>query len=190
MELSVLPFIVVIVDEMADLMMVAGKTSRARSSASPRWRARRAFTSSWRRKGPRSTSSPARSRRIFPTRISFQVTSKIDSRTILGEQGASSFLVKATCSTWRAAANLARAWSIRRRWRSRKGGRPFENQGQPDYLDAITEEEPGDATMRGACAGEHGRRGIGRSLRPRREYRPARSKMLDELYPTAPVGRL
>jgi DNA segregation ATPase FtsK/SpoIIIE-like protein len=40
----------------------------------------------------------------FPTRISFQVTSKIDSRTILGEQGAEQLLGMATCSIWPAAA--------------------------------------------------------------------------------------
>ncbi len=49
MDLSALPYIVIIVDEMADLMMVAGKDIEGRSSGSPRWRGRRACISSWRR---------------------------------------------------------------------------------------------------------------------------------------------
>ena len=89
LDMTPLPFIVVVVDEMADLMLVAGKDIEGPpSSAWRRWRAPPVSTSSWRRSGRRLTSSPAVIKANFPTRVSFQVTSRIDSRTILNEQGA------------------------------------------------------------------------------------------------------
>jgi S-DNA-T family DNA segregation ATPase FtsK/SpoIIIE len=63
LDLEPMPYIVVIIDEMADLMMVAGKDIEGASSAWRRWRVPPASTSSWRRSVRRSTSSPARSRR-------------------------------------------------------------------------------------------------------------------------------
>ena len=89
-DLEPLPYIVVIVDEMADLMMVAGRTSRRHPAAGPDG-APPASTSSWPPSAPRSTCH-RHGQGQFPTRVSFQVTSKIDSRTILGEQGAEQLL--------------------------------------------------------------------------------------------------
>ncbi len=93
LDLGAMPYIVVVIDEMADLMMVRrARTSKARCSASPRWPAPPASTLSWQRSAPRSTVITGTIKANFPTRISFQVTSKIDSRTILGEQGAEQLL--------------------------------------------------------------------------------------------------
>ena len=68
------------------------RTSKPPCSAWRKWRARPASISSPQRSVRPSTSSPVPIKANFPTRISFQVTAKVDSRTILGEQGAEQLL--------------------------------------------------------------------------------------------------
>ena len=91
-EPEILPFIVVIVDEMADLMMVAGKEIEAciqRLAQMARASGIHLIMSTQR---PSVDVITGTIKANFPTRISFQVTSKIDSRTILGEMGAEQLL--------------------------------------------------------------------------------------------------
>ena len=88
-----MPYIVVIVDEMSDLMLVAGKEIENYIQKLSQM-ARAAGIHIMATQRPSVDVITGTIKANFPTRISFQVTSKIDSRTILGEQGAEQLLGK------------------------------------------------------------------------------------------------
>ncbi|MBI1260287.1 MAG: cell division protein FtsK [Rhizobiales bacterium] len=141
MDLSPMPFIVVIVDEMADLMMVAGKEIEAavqRLAQMARAAGIHIITATQR---PSVDVITGTIKANFPTRISFQVTSKIDSRTILGEQGAEQLLGQGDMLYMAGGGRIRRVHG------------PFvsdeevekvvtflKKQGTPEYLEAITAE--------------------------------------------------
>jgi len=89
---EILPFIVVIVDEMADLMMVAGKEIEACIQRLAQMARASGIHLIMATQRPSVDVITGTIKANFPTRISFSVTSKIDSRTILGEQGAEQLL--------------------------------------------------------------------------------------------------
>jgi S-DNA-T family DNA segregation ATPase FtsK/SpoIIIE len=141
-NLEPLPFIVIIVDEMADLMMVAGKDIEGaiqRLAQMARAAGIHLITATQR---PSVDVITGTIKANFPTRISFQVTSKIDSRTILGEQGAEQLLGNGDMLY------MAGGGRIRRLHGPFVSDTEVEDvvkhlksQGAPDYLDSITADE-------------------------------------------------
>jgi DNA segregation ATPase FtsK/SpoIIIE, S-DNA-T family len=142
LDMKILPYIVVVVDEMADLMLVAGKdieVSIQRLAQMARAAGIHIIMATQR---PSVDVITGVIKANFPTRISFQVTSKIDSRTILGEQGAEQLLGKGDMLYMAGGSKITRIHG------------PFvadnevekvvsylKSQGKPDYMDDITSDD-------------------------------------------------
>ena len=142
MSLESLPYIVVIVDEMADLMMVAGKDIEGAVQRLAQMARAAGIHVILATQRPSVDVITGTIKANFPTRISFQVTSKIDSRTILGEQGAEQLLGQGDMLYMMGGGRISRVHG------------PFvsdaevervvahlKSQGQPHYLDAVTEDD-------------------------------------------------
>ncbi len=143
LDLETLPLIVVVVDELADLMMTAGKEVEfliQRLAQKARAAGIHLIMATQR---PSVDVITGVIKANLPTRISFQVTSKIDSRTILGEQGAEQLLGKGDMLYMPGGKQVVRVHgpfvsdeeveAVAEHWRG---------QGRPDYVDAVTTDPP------------------------------------------------
>jgi DNA segregation ATPase FtsK/SpoIIIE, S-DNA-T family len=145
LDLDPLPYIVIIVDEMADLMMVAGKDIEGavqRLAQMARAAGLHVILATQR---PSVDVITGTIKANFPTRIAFQVTSKIDSRTILGEMGAEQLLGQGDMLYMAGGGRISRVHGpFASDEEVEKVVRHLKTQGQPEYLEAVTAEEPTD----------------------------------------------
>jgi DNA segregation ATPase FtsK/SpoIIIE, S-DNA-T family len=150
MDLAPLPQIVVVVDEMADLMMVAGKDIEGAIQRLSQMARAAGIHLVMATQRPSVDVITGTIKANFPTRISFQVTSKIDSRTILNEPGAEQLLGQGDMLYMAGGGRISRVHG------------PFvsdvevervvshlKEQGVPEYLEAVT-AEPEEEGMDGA----------------------------------------
>jgi len=134
-----MPYIVVIVDEMSDLMLIAGKEIEnyiQRLSQMARAAGIHIIMATQR---PSVDVITGTIKANFPTRISFQVSSKIDSRTILGEQGAEQLLGKGDMLFMSSANRIVRIHGpYVSESEIEKVNSFLRSQGEPNYIDEIT----------------------------------------------------
>ncbi len=163
-DLSPMPYIVVIIDEMADLMMVAGKDIEGAVQRLAQMARAAGIHVIMATQRPSVDVITGTIKANFPTRISFQVTSKIDSRTILGEQGAEQLLGQGDMLYMAGGGRISRLHG------------PFvsdseveqivaylKTQAAPEYIEAVT-EDGGDMDAGGYGAELGGAGGSGDDL--------------------------
>ena len=149
-----MPYIVVVVDEMSDLMLVAGKEIENYIQKLSQMARAAGIHIIMATQRPSVDVITGTIKANFPTRISFQVTSKIDSRTILGEQGAEQLLGKGDMLYMSSANRIVR---IHAPFVSdneiEKINNSLRTQAEPDYIDEILnfadEKEIGDSQIQG-----------------------------------------
>jgi S-DNA-T family DNA segregation ATPase FtsK/SpoIIIE len=155
-----LPLIVIVVDEMADLMMVAGKEIEALIQRLAQMARAAGIHLIMATQRPSVDVITGTIKANFPTRISFQVTSKIDSRTILGEQGAEQLLGQGDMLYMAGGGQITRVHG------------PFVSdteveqivsslkaQGDPSYVKEVTEDVVGNIGILGIGDGGRGDKG-------------------------------
>lgn len=147
MDLTPMPYIVVIVDEMADLMMVAGKEIEGAIQRLAQMARAAGIHLIMATQRPSVDVITGTIKANFPTRISFQVTSKIDSRTILGEQGAEQLLGQGDMLHMAGGGRIVRVHGpFVSDEEVEKVVNHLKEQGRPDYLATVTADEE-DAEM-------------------------------------------
>ena len=148
LDLAPLPFIVVIIDEVADLMLVAGKEIEAAVQRLAQMARAAGIHVIMATQRPSVDVITGTIKANFPTRISFQVTSRIDSRTILGEQGAEQLLGRGDMLFMEGGGRVVRVHG------------PFvddgeveavanflRQQGEPEYDDRVVEDPAEEADV-------------------------------------------
>jgi S-DNA-T family DNA segregation ATPase FtsK/SpoIIIE len=159
LTLEALPFIVVVIDEMADLMMVAGKDIEAAVQRLAQMARAAGIHVIMATQRPSVDVITGTIKANFPTRISFQVISKFDSRTILGEQGSEQLLGHGDMLYMVGGGRITRVHGPLVTDREVEDTVAFlRQQGAPDYLDEVTEaaddENSGSAMLAGLAASE------------------------------------
>jgi len=141
-DLSPMPYIVVIIDEMADLMMVAGKEIEGAVQRLAQMARAAGIHLIMATQRPSVDVITGTIKANFPTRISFQVTSKIDSRTILGEQGAEQLLGQGDMLHTAGGGRISRVHGpFVSDAEVERAVAHLKAQGMPDYLDTVTVDE-------------------------------------------------
>src|SRR6201999_3364502 len=141
-EQEPLPYLVVIVDEMADLMMVAGKDIEGAIQRLAQMARAAGIHVVLATQRPSVDVITGTIKANFPTRISFQVTSKIDSRTILGEQGAEQLLGQGDMLYMAGGGRISRVHGpFCSDDEVEKVVRHLKSQGQPQYLEEVTKAD-------------------------------------------------
>ena len=141
-DLTPLPFIVVVVDEMADLMLVAGKDIEAAVQRLAQMARAAGIHLIMATQRPSVDVITGTIKANFPTRISFHVTSKIDSRTILGEPGAEQLLGQGDMLYMGHGGRITRVHGPLVTDQEVEEVVAFlKRQGQPAYVEAITEDD-------------------------------------------------
>jgi S-DNA-T family DNA segregation ATPase FtsK/SpoIIIE len=150
LDLEDLPYIVVIVDEMADLMLVAGKEIEGAIQRLAQMARAAGIHLIMATQRPSVDVITGTIKANFPTRISFQVTSKIDSRTILGEQGAEQLLGQGDMLYMAGGGRITRVHGpFVDDGEVEAVVRHLKSQGEPNYVEAITEDEDEMAVFEG-----------------------------------------
>ena len=145
LALKPLPYIVVVIDEMADLMMVAGKEVEAAVQRLAQMARAAGIHVIMATQRPSVDVITGVIKANFPTRISFQVISKFDSRTILGEQGAEQLLGMGDLLHMQGGGRIARVHGPFVRDREVEDiVAHLRAQGEPAYDDEVTEPPDGD----------------------------------------------
>jgi S-DNA-T family DNA segregation ATPase FtsK/SpoIIIE len=141
----------VIVDEMADLMMVAGKDIEGAIQRLAQMARAAGIHVILATQRPSVDVITGTIKANFPTRISFQVTSKIDSRTILGEQGAEQLLGQGDMLYMAGGGRISRVHGpFVSDDEVEKVVRHLKSQGQPEYLEEVTASDEDDEDADGA----------------------------------------
>ncbi len=156
LDMRPLPYIVIVVDEMADLMLVAGKDIEAAIQRLAQMARAAGIHLIMATQRPSVDVITGTIKANFPTRISFQVTSKIDSRTILGEAGAEQLLGQGDMLHMAGGGRIVRAHGPFVSDEEVSAVTDFlRDMGEPDYVDSVTEDDDIAAGIPG-FAGESG----------------------------------
>jgi S-DNA-T family DNA segregation ATPase FtsK/SpoIIIE len=141
LDLNVLPYIVVVIDEVADLMLVAGKDIEAAVQRLAQMARAAGIHVIMATQRPSVDVITGTIKANFPTRISFQVTSRIDSRTILGEQGAEHLLGRGDMLFMEGGGRIVRVHGPFVSDKEVESVTTFlRQQGEPEYDDSVTTE--------------------------------------------------
>ena len=140
-----MPYLVVVMDEMADLMLVAGKDVEGAVQRLAQMARAAGIHLIMATQRPSVDVITGTIKANFPTRISFQVTSKIDSRTILGEQGGEQLLGQGDMLYMAGGGRITRLHGpFVTDQEVEEVCKHLRSQAEPDYLDLITDDPDGD----------------------------------------------
>lgn len=154
LEFEPMPYIVIIVDEMADLMLVAGKDVESAIQRLAQMARAAGIHLIMATQRPSVDVITGTIKANFPTRISFQVTSKIDSRTILGEQGAEQLLGQGDMLYMSGAGRLLRVHGpFVKDSEVEKIVSYIKAQGEPEYVDVISDQFSDESDSYGGDSG-------------------------------------